>query len=643
MPRGILTVKSKAPLRHLTDYLSQTLQQIVVTAFRHEYSSADIAILDSVLSFAQDLPIWTSKSNNYLAARDALSSSNDSLVLPWFPKFDRFVHPNNDHVVLKRLGVPLLDDETMLKDHVLENLPATINGENQASYLQVIAAMSKSHLMKNKGFVSLLRERRLAATRCGSMVKPSEVYDHSNETFVAAFRLEATDHFLSKDVEGFQSFWREIGLRCQTNGKLLGNDYVECLYAILKRLEGQADAHLAADVDTVLRPLCNNDYALRDISSTHWSQLATIEVFPLLSDFEVQPGFRRERMENLGGSRKALSLGEIRSKDHTRVCWSQVPFTSLEPSSWVLDQVSGSGHPSCAIVWQHLEYLAGVAETVEDFVVDVFLQDLQDSYEYLQTRLQESKQSFRSSIPAVWLNVDNLRAIGSYDLRHSWQRLDHLILLSACDAPPLMAVRSSLTPFAKLLTAIGCKCMVYPTFQSAARDDSEAMASRMNHLRLKGFLTDVTFSVEGISLSAHRVVLAAKSDYCMSQFNGSWNTGNVVELQDMTPHTLENLIDYAYQDSFDWTALQANAEDDTDAIADKLDRLLDMLVGADRWLMQDMKTDVELQILQGSRLLVRADNVRDVRCVANQACAKALEEYCGEFERNNAEAVRLAN
>lgn len=638
-----MTVNSRVPLRHLTDYLSQTLQQIVAAAFRHEYSSADIAILDSVLSLAQDLPIWTSKSNDYLAARDALAASNDSLVLPWFPKFDRFVHAKNDPVVLRKLKVPLLDDETMLRDHVLENLPATINGGNQASYLQVIAAMSQSHLMKSEGFVSLLRERRLAATRHGQMVKPSEVYDHCNETFFAAFRLEAKDRFLSKDVKVFQSFWREIGLRTQTNGKLLGSDYATCLYAILKRLEGQADAHLAADVDTVLRPLCTNDYALRDIKSTHWSQLATIEVFPLLSDFEGQPRFRRERMENLGGSRKALSLGEIRSKDHTRVCWSQVPFTSSEPSSWVLDQVSGSGYPSCAIVWQHLEYLAGVAQTVEDSEVELFLLDLQYSYEYLQTRLEESKDSFPSSTPAVWLNVDNLGAIGSYDLRHSWQTLDRLILLSACDAPPMMAVRSSLTPFAKLLNAIGCKSMVYPPFQSAARDDSETMASRMNHLRLKGFLTDVTFSVEGISLSAHRVVLAAKSDYCMSQFNGSWNTADVVELQDMTPHTLENLIDYAYQDSFDWTALQANAEDDTDAIADKLDRLLDMLVGADRWLMQDMKTDVEQQILQGNRLLIRADNVRGVRCVADQASAKALEEYCGEFERNNAEAVRLAN
>ncbi|MCJ1433205.1 hypothetical protein MMC27_002564 [Xylographa pallens] len=627
----------------------EILQQVVVKAFKQEkplrrmFPNDSESTLNDILPFARDLPIWTSKSNDYLTALEALAAVNDSLVLPWSPKFDCFVHQSNDPVVLGRLGVPLLDDETMLKNHVLENLPAKIDSENQAPFLRLIAAMSTSSLVKRKGFVCLLRERRLAATRDGGMVKPSEVYDHSDEIFVAAFRLQATDHFLLKDVEGFHSFWREVGLRCQTNGKLLGSDYVPCLHAILKRLEGQEDEYLEADIDTVLRPLCKNDYALRDISNTHWSLLATIKVFPPLSDFESQPRFRRERMESLAGSSKALSLREIRSMNQIRVCWSQVLFTSSEPSGWVLGQVSESGCPSCAIVWEHLEYLACIAGTIEDSEVELFLLDLLESYEYLQTRLQESKESFRFAKSAVWLNVDNLRDVSSYELRHSWQRLDHLILLSTCDAPPLMAVRSFLTPFAKLLNTIGCKSMMYPTFRSATRDDSEAMASRVNRLRLKSFLTDVTFSVEGISLSAHRVVLAAKSDYCMSQFNGSWNTGDVVELEDMTPHTLENLIDYAYQDSFDWTSLQADPDDDTDIIADKLDRLLDMLVGADRWLMQDMKTDVEQQILQGNRLLIRADNVRDIRHVADEASAKVLERYCEDFEKNNAEAVRLAN
>ncbi|MCJ1388929.1 hypothetical protein MMC18_001780 [Xylographa bjoerkii] len=627
----------------------EILQQVVVKAFKQKcfsrrmFSNDSEPMLDGILPFARDLPIWTSKSNDHLTALDALAAVSDSLVLPWSPKFDCFVHQSNDPVVLKRLGVPLLDDETMLKNHVLENLPAKINSENQSPFLRLITALSTSSLVKRKGFFCLLRERRLAPTRDGVMVKPSEVYDHSDEIFVAAFRRQATDHFLLKDVESVHSFWREVGLRCQTNGKLLGGDYVPCLDAIVKRLEGQEDEYLEADIDTVLRPLCKNDYALRDISSTHWSLLATIKVFPPLSDFEGQPRFRRERMESLASSSKALSLREIRSTSHIKVCWSQVPFTSSEPSGWVLGQVSESANPSCALVWQHLEYLSCIAGTIEDSEVELFLLDLLDSYEYLQTRLQESKESFRLAKSAVWLNVDNLRDVSSYELRHSWQRLDHLILLSTCDAPPLMAVRSFLTPFAKLLNTIGCKSMMYPTFRSAVRDDSEAMASRLNHLRLKSFLTDVTFSVEGISLSAHKVVLAAKSDYCMSQFNGSWNTGDVVELEDMTPHTLENLIDYAYQDSFDWTSLQADPDDDTNVIADKLDRLLDLLVGADRWLMQDMKTDVEQQILQGNRLLIRADNVRDIRHVADEASAKVLEKYCEDFENNNAEAVRLAN
>ena len=59
-----------------------------------------------------------------------------------------------------------------------------------------------------------------------------------------------------------------------------------------------------------------------------------------------------------------------------------------------------------------------------------------------------------------------------------------------------------------------------------------------------------------------------------------------------------------------------------------------MLVGADRWLMQDRKMDVEQQqILQGFRLLIRADNFRDLRCVVDDVSAKVLKEYCEEFEK----------
>ena len=185
--------------------------------------------------------------------------------------------------------------------------------------------------------------------------------------------------------------------------------------------------------------------------------------------------------------------------------------------------------------------------------------------------------------------------------------------------------------------------MVYPTFKSATRNDAESMASRMNQLRLKGIQTDITFSIKGKTFSAHKAVLATKSEYCMSQFNGSWNTSDIVQLEDMGPRILEILLNYIYHDRFDWTRLQANEVDSTRDIAFKLDRLLDILVGADRWLMQDMKTEVEQQILQGNRLLIRADNVRHIKHIADEYNAKALKEYCQEFEDRNAEAVRLAN
>ncbi|MCJ1404884.1 hypothetical protein MMC11_008110 [Xylographa trunciseda] len=370
----------------------ECMQEIIITAFGRDRYSSDMfsddsrAMLNEVLPLAQHLPIWASKSYDYVTALKALTAVNDHLVLPWSPNYDRFIYPRNNPSVLETLGVPLLDDETMLKEHVLKNLPSKIDSVNQAAYLQLITAMSTSDLMRSKDSISLLRKQRCAATRDGVMVKPSELYDHSDELFISAFRLEAMERFLFKDVECFHSFWRRVGLRCTTNGNIHGSDYVTCLRAISNRLEGPEDAYVDLDVATVLRPLCENDYALRNLSNDDWSLLATIIVFPLLSGFEDQPHFRRRPMESLAGSSKPLSLGQITSMEHLKVCWSQVPFASSEPSNWVLDRVSRMNYPTCAVVWKHLEYLASITTTIEESEVRLFLLDLFDSYEYLQAK-----------------------------------------------------------------------------------------------------------------------------------------------------------------------------------------------------------------------------------------------------------------
>lgn len=41
------------------------------------------------------------------------------------------------------------------------------------------------------------------------------------------------------------------------------------------------------------------------------------------------------------------------------------------------------------------------------------------------------------------------------------------------------------------------------------------------------------------------------------------------------------IVDFAYEDNFDWTAMQVLKDDTEDSIADKLDTLLDLLDGGD--------------------------------------------------------------
>ena len=63
--------------------------------------------------------------------------------------------------------------------------------------------------------------------------------------------------------------------------------------------------------------------------------------------------------------------------------------------------------------------MANVAGTIDNSEVELFLEDVLESYKYLHARVQESKESFRFSTSAIWLNIDEVKNISSYELRQS--------------------------------------------------------------------------------------------------------------------------------------------------------------------------------------------------------------------------------
>ena len=630
----------------------KTLQKIILRG------SPAIGPDSSLLDTANDLPLWPriSSKSGFLTIKEAILVQNPAFVVPWIKDYHQFAQINR---VLRQA---VNDDVGMLENYVLPALPAFIDEENKKPYIGLINAITLSSSLKQaiskknktRRFVVPLIYYRLAARHDGKLCLATDLFDRNDTVFSAAFRVETTSRFLMSEVQKHSALWNELGIRRRQSGRFCGKDYLACLRAIEDRLTGAADQNLSTDIEIVLSPLRTNDAALSDLDVTTWSTVAKAPVFLVSPVSEGELRHRRHRMEILASTRYTLSLKDIVQQEHAAVCWSQTPFALHEPSSCSIQKCGSTGHPTCAMVWQHLAYLAECAQSIEKAEIQGFIEDLQKTYQYLQQKTQESKSQFKQPNAALWLNVEttNPDLISLDVLRSSWTGLEHLLLDTPCDAPPLMTVQSFLGRFSTLLKALGCRSVHYPRVNAAPAGTQETTLTHLQKLWKEGVLTDVTFEAEGNSISAHRVVLATRSLYCRTQFVGPWAssvseskaTSKVISLEDMTYATLKILVEFCYHDHHDWSQdMQVASDDSLSSIADKLDGLLDVLVAADRWLMPDLHADAQSQVFTGSRFFVRPDNVDSVRKVADEANAVDLRNFCEEFCIRNAEAVLLAN
>jgi sacsin len=69
------------------------------------------------------------------------------------------------------------------------------------------------------------------------------------------------------------------------------------------------------------------------------------------------------------------------------------------------------------------------------------------------------------------------------------------------------------------------------------------------------------------------------------------------------------MIKYAYEDEIDWKEMEVSDSDNADEIAEKLDLLLDLLKGADYWLIPALKSEVEDKILVAGKVFINLENV----------------------------------
>jgi sacsin len=612
------------------------------------------------------LPIWPTVgvSNPCINACTALLPSDYELLSPWMSGYGQFVQSGiagSYLSTLKSLGVQEVANTTLLETRILRHLPRTIDIHADKDYGLFVSALSRvceanhsrnfSKKTKNreekKRFIGLLRDSSLAPDGNGVLRTATALFDHTDSIFLAAFREEAETRFLMPAVRRHKRFWLDIGLK-QRGDMNFRSHYTLCLQTMRKRLEAcntsPLDPRLASDAQAVLEPLVSTFYnPYFDFRESEGLTVQKEATFPTLTTLNSQPSYRRDFMAVLAASMPLLPLSDVVMPRYTPICWSQIPFPLVEPSEATFSKIEFHGRPPASMVWSHLNNLMQLSQHLTEDAIPNFLSDLTSTYDFLQDNLDESCNAFVHVTIPLWLNLaitDNT-LVCLDDLRSSWSKIEYLVLSSPCDSPPLLSVQPRLMRHERLLKALGCRTIVYPTIARPDTSTSESLSASMTRMRHEGKMLDVTLSAEGNGVQAHKIILAAASDYFAVHFSGRWANRKKIPMDDISFHTLAMVVDFVYADAFDWTPMRVTAEVDLDVIADKLDSLLDLLTAADRFLMPVLRAQVEDEVLCAGRLLIRIDNVLDIRTRAAEANARHLERACSEFYEENKVPVDL--
>lgn len=612
------------------------------------------------------LPIWptVSASHPCIAAGTALVPADYKLLRPWMSEYDRFVQSGiatSYSSTLKSLGVQERADTILLETNILPHMPQTVAPGAEKDYQLFILALSQvcevnhprnfSHRNKNNGerwrFINLMSVSRLAPDGNGVLHLASALFDHGDHIFQAAFREEVAKRFLMTAVRGRKQFWLDIGLK-QRSGSNFAKDYTLCLQTMRKRLEAwntpPLNPRLASDAQAVLEPLTSSlPSATSGFSESEWLMVRKEAIFPALTALDSQPSYRRDSMAALAASKLLLPLEDVIKSQYVPICWSQTSFSSIEPSEMAFQKIMLHGRPPISMVWQHLNHLMQSAEHLAEGAIPSFLSDLASTYDFLQDNLHQSSDSFTHATSPLWLNlaITDDALVRLEDLQSSWLKIEHLVLLSPCDSPPLMSVQPRLMRHERLLRALGCRTIVYPTIVGPDVGMAESLSASMTRMRHEGKMLDITLSADGKDIQAHKIVLAAASAHFAANFNGNWAKDERINLEGISFHTLSMVVDFAYADIFDWTPMRVTDENAVDVIADRLDDLLDLLTAADRFLMPALTVQAEGELLKAGRSFIRIDNVLDIRARAAEANAHYLKNACEEFYQKNKVPVDL--
>ncbi|KAH7330503.1 hypothetical protein BKA65DRAFT_404568 [Rhexocercosporidium sp. MPI-PUGE-AT-0058] len=641
---------------HLDDTNTEVLRGLVV-----DHVSGSSVHVSRLIDHMKLLPLWPSfvktPAAQLIPAGNALWATSPSLMMPWMRHSSQFLDPqflsasvsSRNASCVTALGVQKIPSEVLLRDYVLP-LPPNVGNSHWPDYKSLIEAIVKSNLSGNYA----LKCAKFAADGNQILKKASELFDHQNSLFKAAFTLDISTRFIHVELQSYRNLWLLCGLQHDIDGFIDPRQYRECLQVMVSRANQSrvSDPTYSKDIREVLAPMTTTNQRLARFNPDDWQAIAQMQVFQSRTNFNGESEYCRGSMTEVAKGKPAQSLWEIISQEYIPVCWSQVPFAIHEPAPEAFSKMVGTGKPRVVVVWRHLQTLKALSQRLKSHQAQDFLEDLKKTYQYLQDRLDESLATFDLADNVVWLNMEewNHHSILIEDLRVSWQSIDQLVLSSSVDSGPIKAVRPGLMVYEKLLRGLGCKSIAYPTITLPPPPEGYSVVAALRQLRKDGKMLDITYTSEGRTVKAHRVVLASVSDHCKSQFCGGWSVPPTITFDKtaepdafLSYRTLKNMIDFAYEEPIDWKEMEVVDSDDDIKKALKLDMLLNLCKGADYWLIPSLVSQAEARLLAAGRRFIDLDNVVDVRDRAELSGATHFHKLCEEFIEQNRDAVERAH
>lgn len=646
----------------MADVCKQEFRRLVIlqTSIAKDSNGVFSLAFNEAKPFLASIPLWEScdsSSGALLPANELLiisKANTDDLLVPWLKDYRRFVRDRTYLQTVTVLGATVIEPLSVVQRHVFPLPPIAVGTSDWTAYQNLVSWLHNMWSNDNShAFRSFLSQQAFAIDQAASYRAVRGLFDHHDSLFIAAFRKESDTRFLHSIIRKYRNMWLSLGLQQRQNTVLVASTYIECLGALESRLSAQSlsnDAHFVSDCTEVLSPLVSSNSRISNFNQTDWNKIGNIPIFKTQTNTNAESQYRRDAMSEVAAGQQYLTLSNIVSRKFAPSCWSQVPFPLSQPTKEVMSHFK-SGKPSTLTVWRHLLQLKDITQYLRANQVKDFLTDLQETYKFLQENdIKDISQWDRQK--SVWLNLASFdgNAVLFSDVKSQWVAAENLVLSSSCDAGPKKAVKAGLMRFENLLREMGSSSVTYPTVERPTAHESHSIAGALRSLRDQGKLLDVHYHSENQVVKAHRLVLAAISEVCVRQFSTTWSQnvtkddegamqffyekfdsdGNLDEAF-LSHHTLETMINYAYDSQVNWEGMLVDSADDSDSKQAKLDKLLDLLHGSDFWIIPALKSEVEAKILDAGKELITIANVRDALNKAQRFNAHAVEEYCKIF------------